>query len=178
MNNTSKLIEILEHEPQSKKISRLINLAETESFVDITKQLNLLRGVWELRWSSSKSPFLNYSPLLDNLQILDPEMGRGLNFLRPKGFMGKLLATNISLELELIDQKRINVTFKKAGIVGPQLFGQNLSFLSEIKKTQKGWLDTTLLTNKLRICRGYKGTTFALLKRDDLSLNEFFKKYK
>ena len=42
------------------------------------------------------------------------------------------------------------------------------------KKTQKGWLDTTVLTNKLRVCRGYKGTTFALVKRDDLSIASFF----
>ena len=130
--------------------------------------------MWELRWSSSKSPFLNYSPLLENLQILDPELGRGLNFLRPKGFLGKLLATNILAKLDIIDQKRINVTFKKAGIIGPQLLGKSIGFLSEIKKTQKGWLDTTVLTNKLRVCRGYKGTTFALLKRDDLSISEFF----
>ena len=41
------------------------------------------------------------------------------------------------------------------------------------KKTQKGWLDTTVLTNQLRVCNGYKGTTFELLKRDDLSIAEF-----
>ena len=174
MNNTSKLIETLEREPKSKKIIQLINLAENESFVDITKQLDQLKGVWELRWSSSKSPILNYSPLLDNLQILDPNIGKGLNYLRPKGFLGKMIATNISVDLDIFDQKRINVTFKKAGIIGPILFGKRIGFLSEIKKTQKGWLDTTLLTNKLRVCRGYKGTTFALLKRDDLSIAEFF----
>ena len=78
-------------------------------------------------------------------------------------------------ELDLIDQKRTNVTFKKVGIIGPKLLGKNISFLSEIKKTQKGWLDTTVLTNKLRVCRGYKGTTFALLKRDDLFIADFFK---
>ena len=47
-------------------------------------------------------------------------------------------------------------------------------FLSEIKKTQTGWLDTTVLTDKLRVCRGYKGTTFALLKREDLLTADFF----
>ena len=175
MNNTSRLIETLEQAPKSKKIAELIKLAESESLVDITKQLDQLEGVWELRWSSSKSPFLNYSPLLDNLQILDPEKGRGLNFLRPKGFFGKLIATNILAGLDIIDQKRINVIFKKAGIIGPQLLGKNIIFSSEIKKTQKGWLDTTLLTDKMRVCKGYKGTTFALLKRDDLSITEFFK---
>ena len=94
--------------------------------------------------------------------------------MRPKGFLGNFLATNILAELNIIDQKRINVIFKKAGIIGPQLLGKNIGLFSEIKKTQKGWLDTTVLTNKLRVCKGYKGTTFALLKRDDLSISEFF----
>ena len=174
MNNTSKLTKILYQSPKSKKILNLIKLAENESSLNIIQQLDQLRGVWELRWSSSTSPFLNYSPLLDNLQILDPEKGRGLNFLRPKGFLGKFFTTNILAELDIINEKRTNVTFKKAGIIGPQFLGKNIGFMSEIKKTQKGWLDTTVLTNKLRVCRGYKGTTFALLKREDLLIAEFF----
>ena len=174
MNAISKLIEVLEHTPKSNQIVELIKLAESESSVDITKQIDLLTGVWELRWSTSNSPLLNYSPLLDNLQILEPKRCRGQNLLRPKGFAGKLFSTNILASLEIIDQKRINVSFKKAGIIGPKLLGKKISFLSEIKKTQKGWLDTTVLSPDLRICKGYKGTTFALLKRNDLSLTEFF----
>ena len=174
MNAISKLIEVLEHTPKSNQIVELIKLAESESSVDITKQIDLLTGVWELRWSTSNSPFLNYSPLLDNLQILEPERSRGLNLLRTKVFVGKLFSTNILASLEIVDQKRINVSFKKAGITGPKFLGKKISFLSEIKKTQKGWLDTTVLSPDLRICKGYKGTTFALLKRNDLSLSEFF----
>ena len=174
MNAVSKLVEVLEHTPRSNQIIELIKLAESESSVDITKQIDLLTGVWELRWSTSNSPLLNYSPLLDNLQILDTNRSRGLNLLRPKGFAGKLFSTNILASLEIIDQKRINVSFKKAGIIGPKLLGKKISFLSQIKKTQKGWLDTTVLSPDLRICKGYKGTTFALFKRNDLSLTEFF----
>ena len=174
MNTISTLIKTLQDAPKSNNIFDFINSAENESAIDITMQLDQLRGVWELRWSSSKSPFLNYSPFLDNLQILDPEKGRGLNFLRPKGFLGKYLKSYILAELDIVDQKRINVSFEKAGIIGPNLLGKNLGFFSEIKKSQKGWLDTTVLTNKLRVCRGYKGTTFALLKRDDLSIANFF----
>ena len=174
MNAISKLIEVLEHTPKSNQIVELIKLAESESSVDITKQIDLLTGVWELKWSTSNSPFLNYSPLLDNLQILEPERSRGLNLLRTKVFLGKLFSTNILASLEIVDQKRINVSFKKAGITGPKFLGKKISFLSEIKKTQKGWLDTTVLSPDLRICKGYKGTTFALLKRNDLSLSEFF----
>ena len=174
MNAISKLIEVLEHTPKSNQIVELIKLAESKYSVDITKQIDLLTGVWELRWSTSNSPLLNYSPLLDNLQILEPKRNRGLNLLRPKSFAGKLFSTNILASLEVIDQKRINVSFKKAGIIGPKLLGKKISFLSEIKKTQKGWLDTTVLSPNLRICKGYKGTTFALLKRNDLSLTELF----
>ena len=174
MNNTSKLIETLERSPKSKKIENLIKLSENESAVDITNQFEKLMGVWELRWSSSKSPVLNYSPFFNNFQILDLKNSRALNFLSPKGLLGKLLSTNILAKLDVIDQKRINVTFEKAGIIGPHLFGKSMVFLSEIKKTQTGWLDTTVLTDKLRVCRGYKGTTFALLKREDLQLADFF----
>ena len=174
MNNASKSIEILEQSPRSKKIEKLIKLSENEFSVDITNQLEKLQGVWELRWSSSKSPILNYSPLLNNFQILDLDKSRALNFLSPKGFLGKLFSTNILAKLDIIDQKRTNVTFEKAGIIGPQLLGRNMVFLSEIKKTQTGWLDTTVLTEKLRVCRGYKGTTFALLKREDLLIVDFF----
>ena len=174
MNNSLKLIKTLKQSPKSKKIAQLIELVENESIVDITKQLDQLRGVWELRWSSSNSPFLTYSPLLVNLQILDPKNGKGLNFLRPSGSFGKLVSTNILAELEIVDLKRINVKFIKAGIIGPKLLGKNMELLSKINKTQKGWLDTTVLSNELRVCRGYKGTTFALLKRDDLSIDDFF----
>ena len=174
MNNTSTLIETLERSPKSKKIENLIKLSENESAVDITNQFEKLVGVWELRWSSSKSPVLNYSPFFNNFQILDLKNSRALNFLSIKGLLGKLLSTNILAKLDVIDQKRINVTFEKAGIIGPHLFGKSMVFLSEIKKTQTGWLDTTVLTDKLRVCRGYKGTTFALLKREDLLLADFF----
>ncbi len=174
MNAISKLIEVLKHSPKSNQIVELIKLAETESSVDIIKQVDLLTGVWELKWSTSNSPFLNYSPLLDNLQILEPKRGRGLNLLRPKSFVGKLFSTNIFASLEIIDQKRINVSFKKAGVIGPKFLGKKISVLSKIKKTQKGWLDTTVLSPDLRICKGYKGTTFALLKRNDLRLVDFF----
>ena len=174
MNAISELTDVLEHIPKSNQVLELIKLAENESSVDITKQIDLLTGVWELKWSTSNSPFLNYSPLLDNLQILEPEKRRGINLLRPKGYVGKIFSTTILASLEIIDQKRIDVSFKEAGIIGPKLLGKRFCFLSEIKKTQKGWLDTTVLSLDLRICKGYKGTTFALLKRNDLSFTEFF----
>ena len=76
MKTILKLIEVLEHTPKSNQILELIEQTQKESTVDITKQINQLTGAWELKWSTSNSPFLNYSPLLDNIQILDPERGR------------------------------------------------------------------------------------------------------
>lgn len=116
----------------------MIKLSEFESAVDIPIQFERLMDVWELRWSSSKSPVLNYSPLLNNFQILNLDKSRALNFLSPNGFLGKLLSTNILARLDIIDQKRIKVTFEKAGIIGPQVFGNNMVFLSEIKKSSNG----------------------------------------
>ena len=137
MNNTSKLIEILEQSPRSKKIEKLIKLSEIESSVDITNQFEKLQGVWELRWSSSSSPVLNYSPLLDNFQILDPEKSRALNFLSPKGFLGKLLSTNILAKLDIIDQKRINVTFEKAGIIDHGCLVKTWFFYRKLKRLKQ-----------------------------------------
>ena len=72
MNNISKLIETHEKSPKSKKIEKLIKLSEFESAVDIANQFERLMGVWELRWRSSKSPVLNYSPLLNNFSNIRP----------------------------------------------------------------------------------------------------------
>ena len=42
MNAISKMIEVLEHTPKSNQIVDLIELAESESSVDISKQIDLL----------------------------------------------------------------------------------------------------------------------------------------
>ncbi len=173
INEISQLLEILDQTHKSEKIMELIQLVERQSTVDITKQINFLTGVWELKWSSSNSLLIN-SPLIDNLQILQPKKGLGINLIRPKGFLGNIFSTNIFAHLEIIDQTRINVSFKKVGLLGPMILGKKISFLSEIKKVQEGWLDTTVLTPNLRICKGYKGTKFALIKRNNLSIKDFF----
>ena len=58
--------------------------------------------------------------------------------------------------------------------MGPQLpGGQRLQLLQEVKQSFPAWLDITVLDQQLRICRGNAGTTFALLRREDLQLSEF-----
>ena len=58
---------------------------------------------------------------------------------------------------------------------------RKLKALAQIKKEQKGWLDITYLSKNLRICRGDKGTLFALVRRNNEKLftnfEEFMKRY-
>ena len=69
----------------------------------------------------------------------------------------------------------MEVLFRRGGWVGPQLPGGNrLQLLREVQQSFPAWLDITVLDRQLRICRGNAGTTFALLRRDDLNLEEFF----
>ena len=53
--------------------------------------------------------------------------------------------------------------------------------MKKIKNEQLGWLKITYLSNKLRICRGDKGTLFVLRKINSPALfknfEEFIKKY-
>ena len=70
------LIALLKTQPKHPRISDLISETETESSVDLAKEADLLRGVWELRWSSAKQPWLKQSTFLENLQVLDPAKQR------------------------------------------------------------------------------------------------------
>ena len=51
------LINVLKRNPKSNEINELIKLAQSKSSVDITNQINLLTGVWELKWSTSTPLF-------------------------------------------------------------------------------------------------------------------------
>lgn len=39
-----------------------------------------------------------------------------------------------------------------------------------VKQSFPAWLDITVIDQQLRICRGNAGTTFALLRREDLQI--------
>ena len=58
--------------PNSESIQTIAEQLENDHNFSFSKDRNDLQGVWELRWSSSNRSFLKYSPLIDNLQILDP----------------------------------------------------------------------------------------------------------
>ena len=173
MKTESKLLKILIEEPYSKDILSMALKLESNSNFNLKSDIEKLKGIWELRWSSSNVPFLNYSPLIDNLQILNPSKSNAINLLKPRGFNG-IIGTGIIAELYPLNYRRIGVKFTKAGFIGPSIGSTKLKTLASIKREQKGWLDISYVSNSLRICRGDKGTLFALVRRNNEKL---FTKY-
>ena len=85
MQFEDELLNLLLLSPNSAKIQAVAEKLEIDYEFGFSKNKNDLQGVWELRWSSSNSTFLKYSPFIDNLQILDPFNLNGLNLLKPRG---------------------------------------------------------------------------------------------
>ena len=56
-------------------------------------------------------------------------------------------------------------------------FEKKIKAMKEINNEQLGWLDITYLSNKLRICRGDKGTLFVLRKLNSPTLFQNFKEF-
>ena len=84
MESEDDLINLLLKSPNSGSIQTIAEQLEIDHNFSFGKDRKDLQGVWELRWSTSKSPFLKYSPFIDNLQILDPINLNGLNLLKPR----------------------------------------------------------------------------------------------
>ena len=173
MNLEQQLLELLLSRPNNIEIRNIAEELEKESIFNLGNDIELLPGIWELRWSSSKAPFLNYSPLVDNLQILDPLNLNGLNLLKPRG-INAIIGTGIVAKLRTLNEKKIGVSFTHAGIIGPNIGIRKINALTKIKKEQKGWLEITFLSKDLRICRGDKGTLFILRRIKDNMLFERF----
>ena len=119
MESEDKLLNLLLKSPNSKKIQAIAEKLEINHNFSFGKDRNDLQGVWELRWSSSNSPFLKYSPFIDNLQILDPFNLNGLNLLKPRGIRS-IIGTGILIRLYYINEKKIGVKFTHAGVIGPK----------------------------------------------------------
>ena len=173
MDTESKLLKILLEKPNSKDILSLVLKLESNSNFNLKRDIEKLKGIWELRWSSSNAPFLSYSPLIDNIQILNPSKSNAMNLLKPRG-VNSIIGTGIVAELYPLNDIRVGVKFTRAGFVGPNIGFIKLKALARIKREQKGWLDITYLSKNLRICRGDKGTLFTLVRRTNEKL---FTKY-
>jgi len=176
METESKLLKILIEKPNSKDILSMVIKLESISKFKLNRDIEKLKGIWELRWSSSNAPFLNYSSLIDNLQILNPTKSNAMNLLKPRGING-ILGTGIIAKLDPINDIRVGVKFTHAGFIGPNIGFTKLEALAQIKKEQKGWLDITYLSKNLRVCRGDKGTIFVLRRIYNKKLFEKFEKF-
>lgn len=162
-----------------ERVTAFIEALERGRPADLNRDRALLAGVWELRWSSSKQPYLAVAPWLENLQLLDPEHGRGMNLLRLRGPMGPWAGIAVQAELTLVPgpqgqpAQRVGVRFQRGGWLGPQLGDQRLQLLREVHQSFPAWLDITVLDQELRVCRGNAGTLFVLRRRRDLRLADW-----
>ena len=105
MDSEDDLLNLLLKSPNSRRIQAMAEHLEIDHNFSYSKDRNDLEGVWELRWSSSNSPFLKYSPFIDNLQILDPLNLNGLNLLKPRGIKS-IIGTGILIRLNYINEKK------------------------------------------------------------------------
>ena len=106
MKSENDLLNLLLKSPNSENIQTITEQLEIDHNFSFSKNRNDLKGVWELRWSSSNSPFLKYSPFIDNLQILDPFNLNGLNLLKPRGIKS-IIGTGILIKLYYINEKKL-----------------------------------------------------------------------
>ena len=173
-----ELLNLLRREPrghanhESALIGSLIHALERHRPADLTSadQLAELEGVWELRWSTSRQPYLIVAPWLENLQCLAPSQGRGMNLLRLAGPLCNVASLAVEATIQVQSQQRVEVCFRRGGWLGPELGGSRMQWLRNVNQSFPAWLDITVLDADLRICRGNAGTLFALLRRPDLSL--------
>ena len=167
---TELLAALQGSKPNRQQLEALINGLEAEARIDLADehQQQQLEGVWELRWSSSNQPYLQVQPWLENLQVLMPSQGRGMNLLR---LPPPLSAAGVAVEAELTldPPQRVQVRFRRGGLLGPQVAGWRANLMTGIQQSFLAWLDITALSDELRICRGQNGTIFCLRKRHDLS---------
>ena len=124
METENDLLNLLFKSPNSESIRNIAQELDIGHDFAYSKNRNDLKGVWELRWSSSNSPFLKYSPFIDNLQILDPFNLNGLNLLKPGGIKS-IIGIGILIRLNYINEKKIGVKFTHAGVIGPK-FGRKI----------------------------------------------------
>jgi hypothetical protein len=180
MNERSALLARLREPGSAGPDPRgLIEALERDQPADLRRDVALLRGVWELCWSSSSLPYLAVAPWLQNLQLLDPAKGRGMNLLRLAGPLAPVagIAVLAAVAIEPAEAEgpcqRVSVRFERGGWLGPRFGATRLQLLREVRQSFPAWLDITVLDPELRVCRGNAGTLFALLRRPDLALEEF-----
>ena len=136
----NELIRRLKEQPDDGSIPDLVVAAEANSDVDLSRDLALLKGVWELRWSSASQPWLKQADWLENLQVLDPANGRGMNLLKLAGPLGTAAAVTVEAELCLEGANRVGVRFRRGGWRGPSLpGGRRLELFKTVNQSFPAW---------------------------------------
>lgn len=159
---------------EAPRVRTLLQRLERLQPADLTHNSDRLAGVWELRWSSGSQPYLLVAPWLENLQLLDPRRGRGMNLLRLAGPIAPLAGIAVQARITVEGLQRVGVRFERGGWLGPRLGERRLELLRSVNQSFPAWLDITVLDDDLRVCRGNAGTLFALVRRPDLQLTDFF----
>ena len=167
------LISLLQNKPNDPSLKERLSDLEKAQPADLSRDVSLLKGVWDLRWSSSSQPWLRQAPWLENLQALEPDHNRGCNLLRLRGPFGAIGAITVEASLNVVDSQRVEVKFLRGGWLGPRFPGRGqLKLFREVQQSFPAWLDITVLDDQIRICRGNAGTTFALLRLETMDFNE------
>jgi len=156
--------------PATAAVLPLIEQLESLAPCDLNRPLDRQRltGVWELRWSSGRQAYLQPQPWLENLQVLRPSVGAGLNLLRGRGPLAAFGGVAVEAALTLEPPRRVQVRFRRGGWIGPAIGPFQARLLTAVQQSFPAWLDITVITEQLRLCRGNTGTVFALLRRHDL----------
>ena len=131
METENDLLNLLIKSPNSESIPTIAEKLEINHNFSFSKDRNDLQGVWELRWSSSNSPFLKYSPFIDNFELIDPLNLNCLNLLKPRGIK-LIIVTGILIRLNYINERKIGVKYKYAGVMGPKFGRKNINAMKEI----------------------------------------------
>ena len=159
---------------EAPRVRELLQRLEHLQPANLAADSDRLTGVWELRWSSGRQPYLTVAPWLENLQLLDPRQGRAMNLLRLAGPVAPLAGIAVQARISVEGTQRVGVRFVRGGWLGPRIGERRLQLLREVNQSFPAWLDITVLDDDLRVCRGNAGTLFALVRRPELRLEDFF----
>jgi hypothetical protein len=159
---------------EAPRVRELLQRLEHLQPANLAADSDRLTGVWELRWSSGRQPYLTVAPWLENLQLLDPRRGRAMNLLRLAGPVAPLAGIAVQAQITVEGTQRVGVRFVRGGWLGPRIGERRLQLLREVNQSFPAWLDITVLDDDLRVCRGNAGTLFALVRRPELRLDDFF----
>lgn len=159
---------------EAPRVRELLQRLEHLQPANLAVESDRLTGVWELRWSSGQQPYLTVAPWLENLQLLDPRRSRAMNLLRLAGPIAPLAGIAVQAKIAVEGLQRVSVRFVRGGWLGPRIGQQRLQLLREVNQSFPAWLDITVVDDDLRVCRGNAGTLFALVRRPELRLEDFF----